>query len=142
MDDFLGTYPATLDEKGRLNIPAKHRVVLDDHYGPQLVIIVSKDEDIKKEYLTVFPNTEWQTQRDYLRNLNPFEEGDRKKKRNTAKKAVKCEMKSGKILIPQNLREAAGLNENKDVYVIGSFESFEIWAANRHEEAENFEESA
>jgi len=40
--------------------------------------------------------------------------------------------KQGRILIPQNLREYAGLN--KDIYVIGVSTRVEIWDKQRYEE--------
>ena len=46
--------------------------------------------------------------------------------------AIECPLKQGRILIPSNLRELAGLN--KEVMLVGSLTRFEIWDRTKWEE--------
>ncbi|UCD11859.1 MAG: division/cell wall cluster transcriptional repressor MraZ [Nitrospinaceae bacterium] len=123
MPGFLGTYSITVDEKGRVTVPSKLRGVLEKNYGPELVICQ------KGDYLLIFPEKEWAVNEENLSKLNAFDEDDRKKLRAYYSQAADCEIKSGKILIPANLREAAGLN--KEAILVGMSRTFEIWDADR-----------
>ncbi|MBW1672705.1 MAG: division/cell wall cluster transcriptional repressor MraZ [Deltaproteobacteria bacterium] len=46
--------------------------------------------------------------------------------------AIECPLKQGRILIPSNLRELAGLN--KEVVLVGHLTRFEIWDKTEWEE--------
>jgi len=123
MPGFLGTYNISMDDKGRATVPSKFRAVLEKKYGPELVVC------LKGDYLLIFPEKEWAVNEENLSKLNAFEEEDREKLRNYYSQAADCEIKSGKILIPANLREAAGLN--KEAVLVGMSRTFEIWASDR-----------
>ena len=124
MNGFLGTYSVSLDEKGRLNVPAKFKGLLEQG-SPQLVMCVMSG------FLIVFPQSEWATNEEKLYNLNAFDKSDRDRLREFYARATECEMKSGKILIPASQREAAGLN--KEVMIVGMSKTFELWAPDRLE---------
>ena len=126
MNGFLGTYSVSLDEKGRLNVPAKFKGLLEQG-RPQLVMCVMSG------FLIVFPQGEWATNEEKLYNLNAFDKSDRDRLREFYARATECEMKSGKILIPASQREAAGLN--KEVMIVGMSKTFELWAPDRLEKA-------
>ena len=123
MNGFLGTYNISLDDKGRLNVPAKFRATLEKEYGPHLVVCVMDG------FLIVFPQNEWATNEEKLSHLNAFDKGDRNRLREFYAGATECEIKSGKILLPANQREAAGLK--KDAVLVGMSKTFEIWAPDR-----------
>lgn len=123
MNGFLGTYTINLDEKGRINVPAKFKAILDKSYDPQMVVCVMDN------FLIAFPQQEWQVNEEKLSGLSGLDREDRSKMREFYSRASECELKSGKILIPQNQRDAAGLN--KEVVLVGMSKTFEIWAVER-----------
>ena len=122
MSSFLGTYNISLDEKGRFNVPAKFRGTLDQS-GPQLVVCAMEP------FLVVFPQKEWAENEEKLSTLNAFNKEDRTRLREFYSRATDCEMKSGKILLPLNLRDIAGLK--KEAVLVGMSKTFEIWSSER-----------
>ena len=122
MSGFLGTYNISLDEKGRFNVPAKFRGTLDQS-GPQLVVCAMEP------FLVVFPQKEWAENEEKLSTLNAFNKEDRTRLREFYSRATDCEMKSGKILLPLNLRDIAGLK--KEAVLVGMSKNFEIWSPER-----------
>ena len=119
MSSFLGTYNISLDEKGRFNVPAKFRTTLEQS-GPQLVLCAMQP------FLVVFPQKEWAENEEKLSSLNAFDIKDRTRLREFYSRATDCEVKSGKILLPLNLREIAGLK--KEAVLVGMSKTFEIWS--------------
>ncbi len=122
---FLGTYHISLDEKGRINIPAKFKAVAEQEGNSNMVICVMN------QFLTVFPQNQWAQNEEKLNNLSAFNLEDRNRLREFYARAAECELKSGKILIPSHQREIAGLV--KDVVLVGMSKTFEIWARDRWE---------
>ena len=119
MSSFLGTYNISLDEKGRFNVPAKFRATLAQS-GPQLVLCAMQP------FLVVFPQKEWAENEEKLSSLNAFDIKDRTRLREFYSRATDCEVKSGKILLPLNLRKIAGLK--KEAILVGMSKTFEIWS--------------
>ena len=126
MNGFLGTYSVSLDDKGRFNVPAKFKNLLERE-SPQLVVCVMDG------FLTVFPQREWSANEEKLGHLNAFDTDDRDRLREFYAQATECEIKSGKILVPATQREAAGLK--KEVRIVGMSKTFELWAPDRWEKA-------
>ena len=126
MNGFLGTYSVSLDNKGRLNVPAKFRSLIEQD-SLQLVMCVTDG------FLTVFPQHEWRANEEKLSHLNAFDTEDRTRLRKFYARAAECEIKSGKILIPATQREAAGLK--KEVKIVGMSKTFELWDPGRWEKA-------
>ena len=122
MSSFLGTYNISLDEKGRFNVPAKFRGTLEQS-SPQLVVCAMEP------FLVVFPQKEWAENEEKLSTLNAFNKEDRTRLREFYSRATDCEMKSGKILLPLNLRDIAGLK--KEAVLVGMSKTFEIWSPER-----------
>ena len=122
MSSFLGTYNISLDEKGRFNVPAKFRGTLE-RSGPQLEVCAMAP------FLVVFPQKEWAENEEKLSTLNAFDKEDRTRLREFYSRATDCEMKSGKILLPLNLRDIAGLK--KEAVLVGMSKTFEIWSPER-----------
>ena len=124
MNGFLGTYSVSLDDKGRFNVPAKFKNLLEQN-SPQLVVCVMDG------FLIVFPQREWGANEEKLNHLNAFDKSDRTRLREFYAGATECEIKSGKILIPFTQREAAGLK--KEVMIVGMSKTFELWNPSRWE---------
>jgi len=123
MNGFLGTYNVNLDEKGRLNVPSRFKAILERLYDPKMVVCVMDN------FLIAFPQKEWLVNEEKLNSLSGLDREDRQKMREFYSRASECELKSGKILIPQFQREIAGLN--KEVVLVGMSKTFEIWAGDR-----------
>lgn len=115
---FTGEYQHTVDEKGRLIMPAKYRETL----GEQFMITKGLDN-----CLFVYSQSEWKTLEEKLKNL-PFTNRDaRAFARFFFSGAMECETdKQGRILISGNLREYAKIT--KDVNIIGVGTRIEIWS--------------
>ena len=88
--------------------------------GPQLVLCAMKP------FLVVFPQKEWAENEEKLSSLNAFDIKDRTRLREFYSRATDCEVKSGKILLPLNLRKVAGLK--KEAVLVGMSKTFEIWS--------------
>ena len=122
MNGLLGTYSVSLDDRGRLNVPAKFKSLLEQD-SPQLVTCVMDG------FLIVFPQREWAANEEKLSHLNAFDKSDRNRLREFYARATECEIKSGKVLISAGQREAAGLK--KEVTIVGMSKTFELWAPDR-----------
>lgn len=113
----MGEYAHSIDDKGRLIVPAKFR----EELGTCFVATRGLDR-----CLFVYPMTEWGHLEEKLRDL-PLGKGEaRAFVRTLLSGATECELdKQGRIVLPTNLREYAGLT--KDVVVIGVSSRVEIW---------------
>ena len=120
---FYGEYQHTIDPKGRVIMPSKFREGLGEKF------IVTKGLD---NCLFAYSSEEWDNLQAKLKML-PFTDKDvRAFIRFFFSGATECEVdKQGRILLPQNLREYAGLD--KDLYVIGVSTRVEIWEKTRWE---------
>lgn len=119
---FMGEYNHTIDAKGRVIIPSKFRDALSDHF----VVTVGLDG-----CLFVYPDEEWQHFVNELKNL-PGNKEARQLQRYFMAGAADCEVdKQGRILIPNNLRQQAGLD--KDIVFVGVLSKIEIWSKDRWE---------
>lgn len=121
---FMGEYQHTIDEKGRLTIPAKFREGL----GASFVLTRGLDQ-----CLFAYPIEEWKVIEEKLKSL-PFTKADaRAFTRFFFSGATECEWdKQGRVNIPLNLREHARLQ--KDCVVIGVSNRVEIWAKEQWEQ--------
>lgn len=115
---FMGEYQHSIDEKGRLIIPAKFR----DALGPTFVVTRGLDN-----CLFVYPEQEWQLMEQKLKALPLMKSDARAFTRFFLAGATECELdKQGRVNIPSNLREHAKLD--KDCVVIGVSSRVEIWS--------------
>ncbi len=114
---FIGEYHHTLDEKGRMSVPVKFRASLAEG------AVVTRGLD---RSLFLYPKSEWQTLAEKLASL-PFGQADtRAFARLMLAGAMEVEVdKSGRVLLPEYLREYATLD--KSVVVAGLYNRLEIW---------------
>lgn len=118
MECLMGTHFHTIDSKGRLSIPSKFRSVL----GESFVISMGMDHN-----LYLYSDEAWSSFQDALNNLNMLESATRTVKRFFAGGSARVEVDShGRILVPANLQQFAGLT--KDVTIVGTGNGrAEIW---------------
>ncbi len=118
---FLGEYDHTIDDKGRLAVPARFRDQLSEG------IVVTRGFD---PCLIGFPRPYWERLAQRVSALPFGQTGAREIQRRLFAGAADLTLdRQGRILIPQNLRDFAGLGEQ--VIVAGLNEYFEIWAGER-----------
>ena len=117
---FLGTSALTLDGKGRVTVPVRHRDALVALSGQQLTLTRHP-----VGCLLVFPRPAWEAFRSQLLGLPMEADGWR---RFFLGSAVDVEVDSAaRMLVPPELRTAAGLD--KDVLLLGMGQRLELWDA-------------
>ncbi len=115
---FLGRYHHNLDEKGRLTIPAKFRNVLAEG------AFLTQGFDRNLRLLT---EADFETMAAQINRLSMTDPAIRQLRRLIFATASEVQLdRIGRTLIPQFLREFAGL-EN-EVIIVGVGEAIEIWS--------------
>lgn len=130
---FLGEYKHTIDNKCRLTIPAKFREDLNN----QCVIAKGLDG-----CLAVYPMDEWALICEKIDAKPSSDVNVRRFKRLFyASASVEILDKQGRLSIPPALMEYAAID--KDVYIVGESNTFELWSAERwtSQKAEEGEDS-
>ncbi|MFI5359532.1 MAG: division/cell wall cluster transcriptional repressor MraZ [Halanaerobiales bacterium] len=128
---FMGEYQHNMDPKGRVIIPARFRDALGEKF------IATRGLD---NCLFVYPMHEWSVLEKKLMTLPITSKNARAFVRFFFSGATECELdKQGRISIPANLREYAGID--KELVIIGLANRIELWAKERWDaymkEAEN-----
>jgi MraZ protein len=114
---FLGRFEHTLDDKGRLTIPAKYRNTLATG------VVITRGLD---GCLYVIPSSGWEEIAGKIRSLSLLKKGARSFVRLFFAEATDCiPDKQGRVLIPAYLREYANLQD--DVIVAGLYSRLELW---------------
>ena len=120
---FRGELSISLDAKGRMAVPSRYRDRLTEMCGGKLVVTIS----LLERCLTVYPLPYWQKIEGDLKNLPAFDTKAQAISHLLIGHATECEVDAqGRFLIPQSLREFAGLE--KAVKMIGQVRKFELWA--------------
>lgn len=115
---FLGEYSHTIDDRGRLSLPRKMRTLIEG----ESVILAKGFEPC----IFGYRKNEWETQTMDQLSAPVSDRGARDLRRYMFSGAELVEVdKLGRILLPQALKQYAGLRGN--VSVIGAGDHFEIW---------------
>jgi len=118
---FRGVTQLTLDAKGRLAIPARHRDVLVAHGSDRMVLTADPSR-----CLLLYPLGAWEPIQARLMSLSSFNERIRALQRLIVGHADDVEIDgAGRILVPPALRRYAGLD--KRVVLVGQGQRFELW---------------
>ena len=122
---FRGASKLTLDAKGRLVMPTRHRERLQERGGGKLVVTVDR-----ARCLLIYPSPDWELIEDKLMNLPAMNPWMRDLQRLMVGNATDLELDDhGRILLPPSLREFAELK--RDVMLIGLGAKFELWDEER-----------
>ena len=117
---FRGNYPTRVDEKGRLKVPADFKREVEERYGAQFYI-TSVDGKVAQ----IYPFEEWERIEQKLASLSNFNPSKKKFLTRTNYYGQVVEMDGqGRLLIPQLLRETAGLKG--EVAVMGYLNRLEV----------------
>jgi len=123
---FLGQYEHTIDEKGRMTIPARYRELLEEG----AYIIRGFDSNLIILTADIFGQIA-----DRINRMSITDPNARQLHRLIFSTACLVEFdRAGRILIPQKLRQAAQLNGS--AVVVGSGIYFEIWSKDLWQEQE------
>jgi MraZ protein len=123
---FRGRSKHTLDEKGRLAIPTRF---MDDLKQVEAsYVMVTNYIDC----LCGYTMNDWDNIEKKVKDLPMMDEAVDAFLRYFISGAQPCEVKKGRITIPSELREIAGLK--KDVVLAGLVTRFEIWDKDRWDE--------
>ena len=113
---MTGEYQHTLDNKGRIFIPARLR----DELGQVVYVTLSMDR-----CLSAYSTENWEA---LTEKVNALPYVRQRKMRPLFAYAVRCDVDAqGRILLPLNLREWAGLEKN--VTVVGCNNHAELWSS-------------
>ena len=124
---LIGEYKHTIDAKKRLAIPAKFRKEL----GKGAVLTRGLDN-----CLALYPQKEWKNMADKLSKLPQGQTDARGFNRIILAGAADVEFDSlGRILVPDYLKEYAGLGKN--IVIAGVYNRLEIWDELKWQEYKN-----
>jgi MraZ protein len=114
----MGEHQHSIDDKGRLTIPAKFREALGDTF------IVTRGLD---NCLFIYPMSEWSVLEQKLKALPLMKSDARAFTRFFFSGATECELdKQGRVNLPKHLCEYAKLD--KECMVLGVSSRVEIWS--------------
>ncbi|GAB4059685.1 division/cell wall cluster transcriptional repressor MraZ [Uliginosibacterium sediminicola] len=119
---FQGAAALSLDAKGRLGVPARHRDALTAACGGHLVVTAHPHQ-----CLVIYPEPAWQPIRAQVLAAPSLDPRSAAIKRLLVGNARDEDMDSaGRVLIAPELREWAGLE--KQVWLVGQGTHFELWS--------------
>jgi MraZ protein len=116
---FIGRHEHSLDNKGRVILPARFRSSFDTH------AFISQHHD---KCLALWTPDEFEKQLEEMETTQTLGPRERNTVRVWASGSVEVEMdRNGRVAIPQYLRAFAGLEEMKPVLVTGALNRIELW---------------
>lgn len=118
MSTFLGSYTYTLDDKGRVSLPAPFRREASDQ---RFVLL-----QVYAPALALYPESAWRDVEERLRGVLRNDPDARMWVLSVMASAVEVSPDSqGRILIPSRLQEAANLEGQ--VLMVGAIDKVELW---------------
>lgn len=127
MTGLLGEYEVRLDAKGRFLLPAGFKKQLPDAGTP---FVLNRGFE---KCLSLYTQCSWDPLFKKLSQLNDFDPEVRKFKRYFLNGATPVELDTaGRILLPRNLMEYAGLD--KDIVLVSAIDKIEIWDKTKYQE--------
>lgn len=122
LSNFRGITSINVDSKGRLAMPVRYRDQLLQETDGRVVITI----DTEERCLLLYPFVIWESIEKKIEALSSFDPRTRRIQRLLIGHATETELdSSGRILLPQLLREYASLD--KCVMLVGQGKKFEIW---------------
>lgn len=116
---FSGTYERSMDDKGRVVIPAELRAEL----GQEFIAYTAEDRCVE-----LLPRSQWEILAERVEDRDPFDKETKKLDRVYFGGAHQCSMDdAGRALIPPVPRETAKLG--KEIVFVGARKRIELWDA-------------
>lgn len=135
---FRGVSSINLDVKGRLAVPTRYRVELQDSCDRQLIVTVALNNKCvgEKGCLWLYPLPEWELLEVKISKLPTLNKMAGHLRRFLIGNASECEMDGqGRLLLPDNLKRFAKME--KRISLVGQLNKFEIWDENAWNNKEN-----
>jgi len=118
---FRGNYTYSIDNKGRISIPAKLRKHVAGEASDTFIMTRGTSTCID-----IYPMDQWQKVEEKLLQLNSFNPEEALFKRMISQFATDGTLDSqSRILIPQSLLEYAKIDN--EVLILGAMEKIEVW---------------
>ena len=120
-----GSYPARIDDKGRLKIPTAFRTFVEQQHGASLFITSLSGESVR-----VYAMTAWRAIEERLARM-PSTHPSRQKfldRVNYFGQVTEFDVQ-GRVLIPARLRDSAGMTGEVDV--LGLVDYLDVWNHDR-----------
>ena len=123
-----GHFPARIDDKGRLKVPAPFKQELEQHYTDEFCVT-----SLDGRYVRIYPMEEWGKIEEKMAHSSSFSQIRRKflDRANYFGQIVHWD-KQGRILIPTVLREEAEMKG--EVAVLGNLTYLAVWNKERFQE--------
>jgi MraZ protein len=136
MSSFKGSYQYSVDNKGRVNIPARLRKYVSPDANDTFVITRGYEK-----CLFVYPLDEWNKLEQSIRNLTPTNPKHRYFMRTLLEQATESQLDGqSRISIPRDLLRLAGI-EN-DVLILGVLERLELWSPEIYKQYQKSQEES
>ncbi|MBI3580043.1 MAG: division/cell wall cluster transcriptional repressor MraZ [Ignavibacteriales bacterium] len=131
MSSFKGRFSYSIDNKGRIALPAKLRKSVSPEANESFVLTRGFEQ-----CLFVYPQDEWNKLEESIRGLSPSNPQHRFFVRTLLQWATDAQLDSqARLSVPQELLKFAGL-EN-EVLIVGVLERVEIWNPKTYEDYMN-----
>lgn len=119
---FRGLNTVSLDAKGRLAIPSRHRDTIMSHCQGHLVVTIENDG----RCLVIYPVNEFEEIQRKVENLSSFDPMVKRLRRLFIGHANDVDLDgNGRILVPQDLRKYVKLD--KKAVLVGQGRKLELW---------------
>ena len=120
---FRGVQHINMDAKGRLAMPARQREPLLSQCDGQIVVTI----DTQSACLAIYPLPEWERIEREIQDLPALKPAVKRFQRLILGYATDLELDgSGRMLLPQSLREYAKLD--KKLVLVGQGKKLEVWS--------------
>jgi MraZ protein len=130
---FRGAAKITLDDKGRMVVPARYRERLIERSQGRLVVTVNLDG----ECLLIYPMSDWESVERKLMELPTLNAQSRRLQRLMVGHATDLELDGhGRMLLPPELRRFASIERH--AMLIGQGNRCELWDEARWTERRDF----
>jgi len=128
MNFFSDTFDLSLDDKNRLNVPAKFRKIMAQLQETTFIM-----SSLEGDCLTLYPNTVFQEKiAQRLEKLPQLDDTANDLRRAVGMHSTEVPIDNqGRIIIPANFRERAGIS--KKVLMIGAMSKIELWDPETYE---------
>lgn len=125
---FQGETSITIDDKGRMSIPAAFRETVAERCGNRLIATYNPFEH---GCLWLFPPQEWESVRDQVMAMPTAKAVHRNMQMKLVGAAAPLDVDgAGRVLLPQSQRQAAGLE--KKAVLLGMGQRLELWSEQAH----------
>ncbi len=128
MSSFKGSYVYSIDNKGRINIPAKLRKYVSPDANDTFIVTRGFEK-----CLFVYPQDEWNKLETSIRALSPTNPQHRFFMRVLLQQAVESQLDAqSRITIPRDLVDFASIDG--EVTILGVLEHIEVWNPKEYEQ--------